>query len=378
MPVEINTASNKVPPKVGCPDQELFPTKLVMKDGSVIWRSIPQPDTINFKAVLTKEHFGGKGKAPEVNPERIAELSEMLAAAQFASIGTHPFIPMPLGFAKKFTLALGLREATLYIELAKEKVKDFPAGGWAILFDMTARKVQPGGMDEFLDILHFGTPNNFNVPALLRDCRVTRLDVAVDYAGVEPADLIATLEKPGKRSEYFGADGALETVNLARFKAFPKKALKKKPKQPLGTVVAKLYDRNRERQSVGKPAPYPGTALTRLEVVLKPKPKTNTYLIDVPALPDPLGDVRLSLARTALRPAFAHWLTFVAAVRALGRERATATLKLDTSLIATFNNGLEKHPSDLLKPGSVWPLWADGLSKTGLSAVIEVAKSAGA
>lgn len=374
MPVTFHgLSSNKAPLKLESPNKELFTTPLDFIDGTRIWRSVPQPDRIVMAAVLAQEHFGKTGKAP-ASEGMVKDLALGLAQKQLEH-NQAPATGPKDGFPWKFSISIGERDTQLYVVLSVKKTADFPQGEWTIRFEFTPRKAQPGGMEEFIGVMIKAAPVGFNLGALLRDCRVRQVDVAVDYAGVTPAEVIATAKSSGKRCEWFGDDGALETIYLYGKKTLPKKPLKQKPKKPYGNLVARIYNRDRDRQSVGKPPPYSQCTVTRLEVV-KTRFDKPLYLGALDKLPDQFGRVKLSLGRTALGTQDPYWPRYLACVRALGPQGAEAALSLTPAKAKSFKKTLRGHPSDLLPPGEPWKAWGAGLAATGLSMLIEKAQAA--
>lgn len=195
--------------------------------------------------------------------------------------------------------------------------------------------------------------------------------MAIDFADVFPADLILTAEKSGKRFEVFGNDGALETVQLHKIKK-PPNGPQKTIKNPLGTLIAKLYDRNRERTAHGQQPPYEGRQVTRLEVWKKPH-KTSFGLLQLAEMKDPFAVVRLSWAASIYTGTHQKsWLTYLAARRALGQDRAKATLAKWPLIVPLPDRLFDKHPSNLLA-GDIWSEWETGLAKTGLAQLVDLA-----
>lgn len=377
MPVIISEVpSNKAPLKVACPDETLFPTELKLKDGTQIWRSLPQPDRIALSAVLTEEHFGKKGKKPEFDVGLIKAMALRLADVQKKHNETIAPVSQD-GIPRKFAIFIGDRDATLDVRLKSGKIADYPQKAWTIRFEFAPRKAQAYGMEEFTGLLVSAVQTVTGAYKLLRDCRVSRLDVALDYAGVRPADLVVTAKNGGKRWEVFGRDGVLETLYLFGTKSPPKKKLKAPPRKPYGNLIARIYDRDRERAAMGKPPPYSHCTVTRLEVV-RTRFDKPLYLEGLESLGDQFARVGLSWGRTVIKTQESHrWERYLACVRALGPLEAARVMGLPGPTVKAYAAALKKHPSDLLLPADVWKQWDMGIAVTGLAELVTKAKSVG-
>lgn len=371
MPVTIQGhTSNKASQKAGSPDPALFTSAIEGADGKKIWRSIPQPDKITFATVLTEEHFGGESKTPIYDKAVIKGFAEGLAGAVNALAGNAVYLP-PDQIPKVFKIPFGPREAEALIELKSKNGKDHPAPFWTLRIEFNPRKLKPDGHAQLLETMAYASTGPINVGAILRDARLSRLDVAVDLFNVRPEALLVTTAATGKRWEIFGPDGRLEAVYFYRLKKKPTAPLKALRK-PFGALIVRVYDRNRERAAWGKPPPYPGGFVTRLEASVTRFGKP-TYLPDLLALPYPFKQAKVSLTADVLAKVDSGWLRYWSARQTFGPDVSIAATGLSLSAHKALEKVIKNNPSTLLSSDAVWPEWHAGLKSCGLDKLIDAA-----
>lgn len=358
--------SNK-PPLGQPPDAKLFTSYVQLPGGKVVWRSYPQPDKLTLRGYLTDDHFNDP--VADNLHQRVQSFVDQVGGYYSALTEKGPF----KGSGKTrldVMLPLGERGSGVRVLVTREKSNDDFV--YKMALEMNPRKLGPAGCNQLQKgLIQAGEGGPFKLGLFLADAWVNRIDVAIDFADVVPSDLILTATKSGKRMEIFGDDGALETVQVHRTKP-PPKVPKKSIKKPLGTLIAKLYDRNRERIAHGNPPPYEGRQVTRLEVKKEPH-KTSFGLLELAEMGDPFAAVRLSWAASLLTgPHQKAWLTYVAGRRALGKERVNSALAKWPLIAPSANSLFEKHPSNLLADAN-WQDWLVGLKKTGLGDLIDLA-----
>lgn len=371
MPVTIQGhTSNKASQKAGSPDPALFTSAIERADGKKIWRSIPQPDRISFATVLTEEHFGGKAKTPLYDKAVIKGFAEGLAGAVSVIAGKAVYVP-PDKIPKVFRIPFGPRDAEAFILLTSKKGKDHPAPFWTLRIEFNPRKLKPEGHTQLLETLAYASPEPIKVGAILRDARLSRLDVAVDLFSVRPEALLLTTTPTGKRQEIFGPDGRLETVYLYGPKkkaTAPLKALR----NPFGALIVRVYDRNRERAAWGKPSPYPGGFVTRLEASVIRFGK-QSHLPSLLALPYPFKRVKVSLTVDVLAKLDSGWLRYWSARQTFGPDVSIAATGLSMGTHKALEKAIKKNPSTLLPTDDVWAEWSAGLKRCGLDQLIDAA-----
>jgi hypothetical protein len=316
------SASSNKPPQGEPPEKNLFVNFRSFPSNKEIWWSYPQPDKLTLRGLLKAEHFSHHtDKAPIDLNARVISFAEELSGYHISSTGKAAFLGK--GDQRKVFEAMlpaGERGSGVAVLIEKIPATEFKAVQYFMRLEMNPRKLGPEGCNHLQFIMHqAGDGGPFDFAGYLAGAWVTRLDVAIDYSDLFPADLILTAEKSGKRVEYFGGDGILETVMLFKTKP-PQKEPVKTISNPLGKLIAKVYDRNRERLAHGKSAPYPGRQITRLELVWT-RNKTDYGLIQLASMKNPFSKVRLSYApgmvKTGHRTA---WARYLATRRSLGPD----------------------------------------------------------
>jgi len=214
--------SNK--PQKDLPDGNLCKDEIKFPDGRTVWRSNVRPDRISFVSYLAANQFAFPKGHNKTLTDVFSSLLGGLSGAVEGEVGGKAFVPSS-GTRGTFTLPCGPRGAIIYLALKREKVPGTVVPAFSVRVEFNPRKLQPSGIHQFLEILEqcFDVP--IDVGAFLSNATVTRYDAAVDFVGLCPSELVATIEKPGKRLAYFGGDGLLETVQLHKKRATPSKPL---------------------------------------------------------------------------------------------------------------------------------------------------------
>jgi hypothetical protein len=378
-PTGIASASNKPPPSGSSPDPGLFVDVPPLSIGPKVWRAVPVPDRIRLVGYFRAEYFKSKLTPDPQLDEEMGEMIEGLSGAADNPVsklhgfgGPSPFKGVLKGQVKlRGTLALGPRESRVWMEIRRQLVDGAPQYGIALEFN--PRKLGHEGHWHLAHTFAHAAKEEFHVDHFLYDTRISRLDVALDFSDVRPAEIILTAKKEGQRVHYLGADGALETVQLH--------GPTKTKKGQLGRRVALLYDRNRERAARGKPEPYPGRQITRLEITKTRFHQKGFGLSDLPALTDPFKDIRLSYG-DAVGPFHDHgdvefdlWRSYLALRLGVGDLEAIQRLGESAYASKIFQDAYRDHPSNLLA-GDVWAHWHKGLAVTGLALLVDAATTA--
>ena len=360
--------SNK-PPK-DPPDAGICRHELTFSDGKVIYRSFPRPDRIAIQGYLLDDHFKGSlGGSSEFDRAwaMVQSLADAVGNGEGAGKHTNPH------FSKlaELKMPLGPREAIVHLTITKEQKKGEPLA-FLLRLEFNPRKLQQAGVGQLIWVFDMVSPP-FDFGRFLADAKVTRFDVAVDFVGISPADLMGTAKNEGKRVEYFGADGVLEGFTLFRKRKQPSTP-KKTITNPLGRVALKVYDRNRERAAHAKPPPIDGCQVTRAEVVrtgLKQPFGLTDMLTDLS-----FKDVELSYAAGCapyLNPA--RWQMYLACRRSLGHAAAAKLLALNAKESARVTAAFSKHEGNLLQ-GVDLSDWQLGIQETGLDELVKLAQEA--
>lgn len=322
--------------------------------------SYPLPDRVTVNGYLLPGHFQENFQDQIPLEEKVNSFAKGLAEAHVFLTDKGPFMGKGSLLAR-VQLPLGGRKSRVFIEV--RKVQEEGGTGFKMRMEFNPRKLGLLGCKHLQDNLYKAAIGAFYLGRFLADARVSRLDVAVDLTDVRPADLIVTTKrKEGQRAHYLGTDGALETVQVHRPSKTP----------GVGTIAAKLYDRNRERAAHGKSPPYPGREVTRLEIV-KTRFPNGFGIADLPTMANPLAHVRLSYAPPLAKPGQGmSWQAYLAARHGVGHKAAVKALGGQPILGTFLRTRYEKHPSNLLS-ADAWNGWGNGLTASGFKYLVDMA-----
>lgn len=371
MPVKI--AEKQLPPLISSPapipipDPSLFTSK-VMPDGRQIWVSAPLPDRLSIVIPLSGFVYE-KGIDPKLSvPEFLAGFVDHLL---------NPKWPVGLAGKAKFafandpdkdpewraaSLTFGNRDASIHFSRYKHQKL-----GLSLRLEMNPRKVGPTGFEQLANLLS----GWFNLQSIAEAARVTRLDIALDIVGAHITEVIAFQKAQGKRVHYVGSDGLLETVYVNRkLPAFKQKydeygpIKPKKRKYPAGKPLLKLYDRVRERASMGADAPFGDAPVTRVEIVKDRFVKTK--LQDLLTLPDPFAGTKVGYVVGQSNKMPAVWRRYASMSALYPPEIAASALDVPSHVAKAYAKALRVPQPNLVAPESNWSSWAKGLQATGL------------
>lgn len=191
--------------------------------------------------------------------------------------------------------------------------------------------------------------------AIAVNCKVTRLDIAVDLVGVRTADLIIeqvvqhAKAKPGKKWCYFSPSGVLETANLGFKKG-----------QPVPIII---YDKAQELTDKGGTPIYGGAAHARVERRMQP----NRSIASLAKMKNPLmGVVIIDPTKPIIPPETPHaWTFFLDSCRMRGRKAALSLLSAQ-DIPAAYVEALKTADRHVWRPGKLWTKWPEALKKSGL------------
>ena len=381
MPVTLThgtEASNK--PPVPTPGPEEYPVHLTFSDGREVWVSAPKPDRISLIAPLRHAHFLPMPAGEEQFKELITGLSWSLATKGGSTTLVDTQFSQHDKVYEKVRLFAGDREASIFVQFIRPKNGKTPQP-WKLKLEFNPRKLGHAGFKALTDDLSYA--KTFRIDRFLADCRLTRLDVAVDIIGVAVSEVVASVPVPGKRTFYVGDDGSLETIQFHRNNPPPKQKFspdgepKKVPRStdPLGQVVAKLYDRVRERAAVLQPAPFGQAPVTRAELIKRWK-GNGPYLVQLPGYKNLLTELSAGYAGHLPPTDPSEWLTYVAGRRATSKALVEKAMKLAIKKSMLLNKAYSHPPSTLLRHEDLWAYWSIGLTTTGLDYWIALATHA--
>ena len=371
-------ASNK--PPVPTPSPEDYPVHLTFSDSREVWVSAPKPDMISLIAPLTPAHFLPMPTGEKDFEELVKGLSLWMAMKGGLTKVLDTNFAQKEKFYYKVVLSAGDRGAKIFVQF-KRPTKGEKPQPWKLKLEFNPRKVGPIGFKALTDELSYA--KTFRIDRFLADCRLTRLDVAVDFIGVAVSEAIASVPLPGKRTFYVGDDGCLETMQFHRNNPPPKQTYspagepKKVPRStnPLGKVVAKLYDRVKERATVLQPAPFGPAPVTRAEIVKRWK-GGGPKLVQLEGHKNLLLDLRVGYDGHLPPADLNEWKTYIAARRVTSKAATNKAMKLAIAKGILLSRRYDHPDSTLLLHDDLWSHWPSGLAATGLNYWIALAAQA--
>lgn len=362
------------------PPEGLIAHKAEFEDRAIVV-TVPFPDTIELTLDLLNEHQVTPDTSHKSAKQIYAALDEDIQAALpevAASVGSHITCSKLTKAETIFMIGYSDLEPLHRARLTLRRRQSTDFGSWSIRLEFSAAKAQPAGLMKLTAALGEVLPF-LNVASLFPDFRVSRVDPAIDLIGARPLDLIAHIPKPGKRLVYVGADGQPESVYLYEAKPPLKKPPATLSYNTRGTLRLKLYERSAYCQQHMMTPPYGTTPVTRSEVEMRWKKKTQR-----PLLRD-LGDIGNLFhgRRVAYAPGVADqlgianaksWIRFCLAVFGGGVSKSQSKWSVGAGL--KLRQAYEVCKGDLISD-TAWKRWGDGLDQTGLSAWIKIAQGAG-
>lgn len=381
MPVTLThgtEASNK--PPVPTPSPEDYPVHLTFSDGREVWVSAPKPDCISLIAPLAHSHFLPKPTGEEQFLELIKGLSSSLAMKEGPTGLVDTQFSQHEKFYEKIWLSAGDRDAGVFVQFIRPKKGKKPQP-WKLRLEFNPRKLGLVGLKALTDDLSYA--KTFRIDRFLADCRLTRLDVAVDFIGAAVSEVVASVALKGKRTFHVGDDGCLETMQFHRNNPPPKQTYspagepKKVPRStdPLGPVIAKLYDRVKERAAVLQPAPFGPAPVTRAEIVKRWK-GGGPKLVQLEAHKNLLLDLRVGYDGHLPPADLNEWKTYIAARRVTSKADTNKAMKLSIPKAILLSHRYDHPASNLLLHEDLWSRWPVGLAATGLDYWIALAAQA--
>ena len=220
-------------------------------------------------------------------------------------------------------------------------------------FEFGAPALKPTAIKIFKELLPNLSNGLLDYEHIAVNCKVTRLDVAVDLINIDLEDLLISTPKPGVSMGYFGLTGKAETkylnvnTNGSNLYVYDRK-----------THIQKLQDKG-----VMVDAEYGETKYTRVEFRLypdRPISKLNTLkhnpfkrinLIDIESPEPPEQEY--------------HWKLFQDSCRYRGLNGAINHLPI--GLKEQYSAVVHSTSGSLWKPQILWSSWPDTLSKIGFN-----------
>ena len=370
MPVKLNKGPptyNKGTAPAKMPSKDLYPTKLIFNGDEKVWVSVPQPDKLHLIGDVLPEQFGGGVELTALGPC-------IMAALASGKLGEVIHTQFTGQYYRQVQIAVGSSGARVFFELRIAPKLSFAAH--RLVLHCNPARLGQDGMFDLLNGFQKAVGQSFNIGAFLSASRVTRLDIAVDVVGLSVPNLLATAANAGKRAQYYGGDGVLETVSIHR----PQKKdqngqLSEKAKAaPLGDLALMVYDKRRQQIAYGVSPPFGATNVSRVEVSKRRFGNKKCTLSSLRDLTNPFKGLKVGHVRSAGPKGSWEWLRYVEARRGAGPDQAAFVNNLSEVTKAKFAALYVDHPADVIDASSLWPLWTSGINISGLSYMIEAAE----
>lgn len=329
--------------------------------------TVPFPDTISIIAEIKNEHLespystgGGAKKTYSAIDKDMKAFVENLKKETLAD--PKPKVTGGANPKAVFNIAYSETEPLqrAHMSLMRKQGQDY--GIWSARLEFSVSKATPSGLLQLTSAFENALPLLFE--KMLPDFRVSRIDPAIDLIGIRPIDVIARIEKPGKRLVYVGDNGEPESLYLYQKKQPLKKPPASMAKRTTGPLRLKLYERRDYFRQLMLDPPYGDCPVTRVEAELVWDSK-RPMLSSLPELSNPFAGKHVAyaakLAASHTKPR--DWLSFCLA--AFGSGARTAQEKWPKGIGISFRNTYSSCPGDLVHP-DCWHRWQDGLAHTGL------------
>ena len=216
-------------------------------------------------------------------------------------------------------------------------------------FQFNPDKLGPDGMAFMKERLEYAFSGNYPWKAIAINCKVTRIDLAIDILNVPIDQLLISSSKAGKSHCYYSATGVLETAYL------------EVKSGKAGNTYA--YNKNQQLMDMKRNPKYDGVPHTRIEL----RVRTSRSIVKLGALPNPF--TKLNIAYPSLvgkSPEQPHnWQHLLDSVRYRGRKAALALIP-DDSLREAYEDALTSAQGEFWKPRKLWKKWPDILKGSGL------------
>ena len=211
--------------------------------------------------------------------------------------------------------------------------------------EFSPERLKRSGIKQLKENIEILTSGVLDWERVRKTGKITRYDVAVDFIGLEPADLLFDYHGEGKRIFYLGNAGELQTVYFG-----------KKKNSPL-----KVYNKKLEEAEQEKPFSYDASHYTRLEITRKPK---TLWLEGLSEQKSPLDKIEVFSVKRPKGISIQVWNVFLPCARYLGLEEAIALLPTKHQSLVTAQ--IDKYKQETWRPEKIWKMWPIGVSRYGM------------
>ena len=226
----------------------------------------------------------------------------------------------------------------VFIHVAPKPAKKNPNPAFMRL-EFNPSRLGPEGLSSLKQQMAMMSYGEFTYGHILNTARVTRVDIACDFANVPTADVLCRYHEPAKSHAYHGMGGESETTYMGV-----------KANQKWGD--AKVYNKLQEQTDKKHPPDFWGLDHMRVEVISKKRP----LLKNLKATNNPFNVVEVFFPRAVEPPEeLHHWATFLDSCRMRGIDGALDLLPKKVRKL--YVERLEEAKALIWYPDKIWAKW---------------------
>lgn len=329
-----------------------YPTLKTYEDGFAVRISRPIPDRIALMVPLGAE-FIDEALTKEEHVEWIKVLMANLKNSDAGLAGAKS------GGIKKWTdaaLTLGPKHTTVHLKAyAPSKTGKTD---WRLRVEFCPGRLHSEGVVAVTYAIASASLGQLKLAKARAATRITRLDTACDFLGVDPLHLAVRTDLVSKTAHYLGVDGALETEYGFKLK-------KKKDGRVLGDAVYCLYDKRRQLLDAGLLPPHGTTPVTRVE--RRQRWKNNAPLFsEIATLPCAFDGIRLAYLRENAPKPISGWIQYAYLRRSVTAAQCIDLIGLPEAAASAMEGHYLSLPFNAFDRAEWWGYWVDSLLECGL------------
>lgn len=334
----------------------VYPTLKTYDDGFAVRISRPIPDRIALMVPLGTEFID----EPLTKEEHVEWIKQLMSNLKNSDVG---LAGAKAGGVKKWTdaaLTVGPQKTTVHVK-AYPPVKKGKSD-WRLRIEFRPIGLGPDGVAALSDVVASASFQQLKLAEARAATRITRLDTACDFLGVDPLHLAVRTELVSKTTHYLGADGALETEYGFTLK-------KKGDGRVLGVPVYCLYDKRRQLLDAGLAPPHGSTSVTRIE--RRQRWKNNAPLLsEIAALPCAFDGMRLAYLRENAPKPISGWVRYAYLRRSVSAAQCRELIGLPDAAANVMESNYLGLPFNAFDPTEWWSCWVDSLIDCGLDQLL--------
>lgn len=333
-----------------------FPTLKIYSDGFAVRVSRPIPDRIALMVPLGAEFID----EPLTKEAHVEWIKVLMANLKNSDAG---LASAKGGGSKKWTdaaLTLGPKSTTVHLKAYKPSKTG--KTDWQLRIEFSPAGLGTEGVVALTDAIASASFGQLKLAKARAAARITRLDTACDFLGVDPLHMVVRTDLVSKTAHYLGVDGALETEYGFKLK-------KKKDGRVLGDAVYCLYDKRRQLLAAGLVPPHGTTPLTRVE--RRQRWKNNAPLFsEIATLPCAFNGIRLAYLRENAPKPISGWIRYAYLRRSVTAAQCRDLIGLPEAAASEMEDDYLSLPFNAFDPADWWSFWVDSLIECGLDQLL--------